>query len=181
MMSYKKYLFKSERLGFRNWIEEDAPKMVAISADPVVMEYFPSVATPDQTIGFIKRMQSMQAEKGYCYFAIDELETGEFIGFIGLCDQDFDVEFCPCTDIGWRLDSKYWNRGYATEGATACLDYAFETIGLKEVFSTAPVINTASINIMLKMGMEKYLNYVHPKLIDNERLKNCVCYKITNS
>ena len=175
-----KYLFKSERLGFRKWIEEDEAKMIAISAYPVVMEYFPYVATPDQTVDFIERMKSMYDDKGYCYFAVDELETGEFIGFIGLCDQDFDVEFCPCTDIGWRLASKYWNKGYATEGATACLDYAFETIGLNEIYSTAPIINTSSINFMMKLGMEKHSDYIHPKLLGNKRLKNYTCYKIAN-
>lgn len=175
----KMYLFKSERLGFRNWIDSDVDKMIAISANPQVMEFFPYLATPEQTKDFIERMKSLCNEKSYCYFAVDELETGNFIGFIGLCDQDYDVEFTPCTDIGWRLNPKYWNKGYATEGAKACLDYAFNKIGQEEIYSTSTLINEKSIKIMKKIGMLKHLDYIHPKLKDDERLKNCVCYRIT--
>ena len=37
-----KYLFASERLGFRNWIDSDVSKMIDISSDPDVMKFFPS-------------------------------------------------------------------------------------------------------------------------------------------
>ena len=40
-----KYLFTSERLGFRNWIDSDVDKMIDISSDPDVMEFFPATAT----------------------------------------------------------------------------------------------------------------------------------------
>lgn len=172
------YYFKSERLGFRNWIEEDVPKMIAISADPEVMEFFPYVATPEQTTDFIKRMQLMCDAKSYCYFAVDELETGNFIGFIGLCDQDYEAEFTPCTDIGWRLDTAFWNKGYATEGAKACLDYALNEIGLEDVYSTTITHNVKSLSIMKKIGMTKYLEYIHPRLKDDPDFRNCVCYRI---
>lgn len=172
------YYFTSERLGFRNWIAEDVPKMISISADPVVMEFFPDVATPQQTIDFVKRMQAMCDEKSYCYFAVDELETGKFIGFIGLCDQDYEAEFTPCTDIGWRLDTAFWNKGYATEGAKACLDYALNKIGLGQVYSTTISKNEKSLKVMRKIGMTLHLEYIHPKLKDIPDFKNCVCYRI---
>lgn len=155
--------------------------MIAISANPQVMEFFPYVASADQTIDFIERMKAMCNEKSYCYFAVDELETGDFIGFIGLCDQAYDVEFSPCTDIGWRLDPQFWNKGYATEGAKACLYYGLNTLKIDEVVSTAPLINIKSIGVMEKIGMKKYLDFIHPRISDDEHLRNCVCYKITNN
>ena len=103
----KDYVFKSARLGFRNWVDSDIPLMIAISGDPDVMKNSPAVPTPKQTKEFIKRMQVMFSVKGYCYFAVDNMEDNSLIGFIGLCDQDYDVEFAPCIDIGWRLDKKY--------------------------------------------------------------------------
>lgn len=177
----KSYLFTSQRLGFRNWQESDTSKMISISANEKVMEFFPYVARPDQTIDFIDRMKAMCDEKSYCYFAVDELETGNFIGFIGLCDQVYDVEFSPCTDIGWRLDPQFWGKGYATEGARACLDYGLDTLKIDEIVSTAPLVNAKSIRVMEKIGMKKHINFVHPRISDDERLKNCVCYKITNN
>ena len=69
-----KYLFTSKRLGFRNWIDSDAPKMIDISSDPDVMEFSPAIVTKTQTVDFIDKMKLMYIEKGYCYFAVDQLK-----------------------------------------------------------------------------------------------------------
>ena len=172
------YIFKSERLGFRNWVEADITPMIKISGDLEVMKNFPATATPEQTIAFIHRMQEMFTEKGYCYFAVDSLENNSFIGFIGLCYQDYDVEFAPCIDIGWRLEKEYWGKGFTTEGARRCLEYAFNVLDLDNIKSTAPLVNLNSINIMEKIGMTKLLEFQHPKLLNNDRLVNCACYEI---
>lgn len=174
------YLFKSERLGFRAWQTSDHDPMIAISSNPVVMEFFPYLATAEQTVSFINRMNDMLQRKGYCYFAVDVLETKEFIGFIGLCDQDFEASFTPCTDIGWRLSPQHWGNGYATEGASACLDYAFDQLNLAEVVATAPKANVKSINVMQKIGMRHHLDFTHPKCKDDELLKDAACYLISN-
>jgi RimJ/RimL family protein N-acetyltransferase len=176
----KDYVFKSARLGFRNWIASDIPLMVEISGDAEVMMHFPAVATPKQTKEFIERMQVMFSEKGYCYFAVDHLNDNTLIGFIGLYDQDYEVEFAPCIDIGWRLAKKYWGKGFATEGAKRCLAYAFKELGLANIKATAPLVNKGSISVMEKIGMAKQLQFKHPKLLANQRLVNCVCYEIKN-
>lgn len=175
------YLFTSTRLGFRNWVEADKEKMIAISGNPKVMEFFPAVARPDQTISFIERMQAMCNEKGYCYFAVDRLEDGAFIGFIGLCDQEYEAPFTPCVDIGWRLGPSFWGKGYATEGAKRCVQYAFEAIGLEKIYAVAPLINTKSISVMKKIGMTKAMEFEHSKLLNIERLRLCACYELLNS
>ena len=174
------YLFQSERLGFRNWSENDIYEMTFISGDPEVMNCFPAVATPKQTKEFMSKMSAMCEEKNYCYFAVDRLEDQQFMGFIGLCEQNFEADFTPCIDIGWRLGKAFWNNGYATEGAKKCLDYAFQELHLKKIISTAPEINMTSIHVMEKIGMKKKSNFKHPRLKGNERLENCVCYEISN-
>jgi len=173
-----KYLFTSERLGFRNWKDADIPKMISISGDKDVMEFFPAPATPIQTEEFIGRMQTMFSEKGYCYFAVERLEDAAFIGFIGLMYQTYDVPFSPYTDIGWRLGKEFWNKGYATEGASRCLKYAFEDLDLSNIKATAPLVNVKSIRVMEKIGMKKQLEFKHPRLVGNTKLETCTCYQI---
>lgn len=170
------YVFQSARLGFRNWRESDIDEMARISGDEKVMEFFPGVATKEQTTSFVQRMQILYAEKGFCYFAVDKLDTGEFIGFIGMMEQTYEASFTPCVDIGWRLKSSEWNKGYATEGARRCLEYAFRTLRLEKIYATAPAVNTKSQRIMTKIGMEKCGEFIHPRLKDDERLRNCVLY-----
>lgn len=172
------YLFKSQRLGFRNWEEKDIRKMAVISGDPEVMQYFPATATEKQTRQFIKRMQASYKERGYCYFAVDRLDTGEMLGFIGLMYQDYEVDFTPCVDIGWRLKKSAWRQGFASEGAKACLDFAFHKLNLESVVAVATCVNIPSEGVMQKIGMQKVKEFVHPKMADNERLKDCVLYEI---
>ena len=177
-MTTPNYLFRSARLGFRNWLDTDLEIMDAINTDPLVMEFFPGIKTREETSNFIVRMQQELAAKGFCYFAVDKLDDGKFIGFIGLSEQTFMSDFTPCIDIGWRLHSLEWGQGFATEGAKACLAYGFETLQLPSICSIAPAINTKSENVMKKIGMEKVKNFKHPLLKGNERLEECVLYKI---
>ena len=170
------YLIKTERLGLRNWNEELITQMIEVSADPEVMKYFPATATPEQTITFFNKMKKLCEDKSYCYFAAEILETKEFIGFIGLCYQEYKAEFTPCTDIGWRLKTSAWNMGYATEGARACMDYAFKELNLEKVYAVASANNLSSINVMKKIGMEYQYNFDHPKLLNFPKIKDCVLY-----
>src|SRR5690606_8882275 len=109
----------------RVWQAGDVGKMAAINADPEVMRFFPEPQTREQTAAVIARMKTEFAKKRFCYFAVDKLENGEFIGFIGLCEQTFKADFTPCIDIGWRLKKEAWNQEFETEGAKKCLDHAF--------------------------------------------------------
>lgn len=177
----KNYTFTSERLGFRNWIDTDIIKMAKINSNPNVMAFFPCTQSYEMTREFIERMQQQFSKNNYCYFAVDQLSDGAFIGFIGLSGKDFESDFTPCIDIGWRLDENYWSRGFATEGAKACLDYGFNQLKLERIIAIAPVINIKSEDVMKKIGMKKIKNFNHPLLPNDKRLQECMLYEITNS
>lgn len=177
MNDTKKYIFTSDRLGFRNWTSTDIDKMHEINSDEKVMEFFPSIPTKEQTTEFVHRMMNQFDEKGFCYFAVDKLDDNEFIGFIGLSEQTYKADFTPCIDIGWRIDSNEWNKGFATEGAKKCLEYAFDNLKLENVYSIAPKINKKSEHIMTKIGLKKQYEFKHSLLDNYEDLKTCVLYK----
>ena len=152
--------------------------MIKISSNLEVMKYFPMPATAEKTTSFVERMKTLYNKKGYCYFAAINLKTSETMGFIGLNDSDFEAEFLPNVDIGWRLKPKFWGNGYATEGALRCLEYGFSKLNLKTIISIAPIANVASINIMKKIGMQLKTPFIHPSLLAFERLVDCACYEI---
>lgn len=172
------YLFTSQRLGFRPWTTDDLDNMAVINADPEVMRYFPKTYDVKGTRDFIERMHTEFSNNGFCYFATEILETQELIGFIGLFEQSFEAEFNPCVDIGWRLSKKEWGKGYATEGAKACLDFGFTTMELSIIMAICPVINVPSENVMKKIGMEKQLTFKHPNLQGYPRIEDCFMYSI---
>lgn len=175
----KHYLFKSERLGFRNWNKSDLTNFAKINADLDVMEHFPKPLTKKETSEFIERLQIHYNNNGYNYFATEILETGELIGFIGLAYQDYKSDFTPATDIGWRLKKSVWGNGYATEGAKKCLEYAFTKLNINHIISIFTETNTKSEKVMLKIGMIKKGVFNHPKLKDYTEYEKCICYEIT--
>ncbi len=142
------YIFCSERLGFRKWKDADIPLMAEISADAEVMRFFPNTYDLTHTAAFVKSMNDDFDTHGYCYYAVDELSTASFIGFIGLKWIELDIEPFTFTDIGWRLKRSVWGKGLATEGALSCLRHGFDTLKLKEIFSMAPKINQSSISVI---------------------------------
>jgi RimJ/RimL family protein N-acetyltransferase len=55
--------------------------------------------------------------------------------------------------IGYNFGAAFWNRGYATEAASAALDHAFSAVGLRRVRAEADARNHSSIRVMQKLGM----------------------------
>jgi len=164
----------------RPWTTDDIDAMAAISGDHDVMRYFPSVQDKQHVTGFVKRQIQQFDEKAYCYFATELRETRHLIGFIGISYQEYEAKFTPCIDIGWRLGRSHWGKGYATEGAKACLDYAFRTLNIKEIVSVAACINTPSIHVMKKLGMQHQYDFEHTLLTDYPHISKCSLYTISN-
>ena len=178
MQNIPTYDFTSERLGFRNWHSSDLDNMFELNQDKEVMKYFPTLQDRETTSTFIQRMQEQYLEYSYCYFAVEKLANKEFLGFIGISNQDYGEELGKFVDIGWRLKQTAWGNGYATEGAKECLKWAKTTIGLTEIYAVAPAINEPSIHVMRKIGMHPVKEFVHPKLLDYNKIKQCVLYQI---
>ncbi|MGM0896474.1 MAG: GNAT family N-acetyltransferase [Bacillota bacterium] len=171
------YLFESERLGFRRWKTSDRAPFAALNANPDVMEFFPKTLSRAESDALVDRIEAHFEEKGYGLWAVERKEDDAFIGFIGLLDVNFDAGFPGAAEIGWRLDQKYWKQGYATEGAKACLAYAFDELGKKEIYSFTSTVNTPSEIVMKRIGMEKVGEFDHPRVPEGSLLKRHVLYR----
>ena len=110
-------------------------------------------------------------------------DAAPFIGFIGLSIPQFEAQFMPTVEIGWRLDPAHWGVGLATEGAHACLVHAFTTLALSEVVSFTVPENKASRRVMEKVGMKRdeTEDFAHPNLPNGHPLQRHVLYRLTAS
>lgn len=54
------------------------------------------------------------------------------------------------TDIGFRFFEEEWNKGYATESATACVQYGFKNLKLKLIVGRAMKENIGSMKSLKK-------------------------------
>jgi len=172
------HLFTSTRLGFRLWQDSDLPSFSAMNADEETMHYFKKPLSEEESKAMMERMNKLYADRGYCYFAVESLETREFIGMIGIGWKTFEADFTPCVDIGWRLDKRFWNQGFASEGAIRVLDYAKE-MGIKEVYSYTSSSNKASSRVMEKAGLVYLKDFDLEDLKNTPRLNPCSLYSIS--
>lgn len=169
---------ETDRLILRDWKENDLELFRALNADDKVMEYFPNTLAKEETDNFYHLIKQEIKDSGYGLYAAEVKATGEFIGLIGLHKATFEADFTPCIEVGWRLKKEAWGNGYATEGAKACIQYAFMELGVKEVYSFTATINHRSENVMKKAGMKYVKNFNHPKLPLEHRLCEHVLYHI---
>ena len=171
------YLFRSARLGFRRWQETDLDAFTAINTDPEVMRFFEKPLPREDTQAMMTRMERLFEERGFCYFAVDDLESQTLIGTIGLGWKTFEADFTPTVDIGWRIGKIWWNQGLCTEGAKACLDYAKQQ-QITQLVSFASVGNLASIQVMKKIGMQYEKDFDHPELYAYPDIQRCSLYQL---
>ena len=176
-----KYIFKSERLGFRNWSTNDLIEFAKMNSDIDVMEHFPKTLNQKESSNLIDRLIDQYETNGYTYYATELLKTGEFIGFIGLAFQEYDTDYTPATDIGWRLKKSTWGKGYATEGAKKCINFGFKKLNLRKIIAICTEHNNASENVMKKIGMKRIGEFLHPELKEYPEYKKCICYEITKN
>lgn len=173
---------KTSRLILRQWQDSDLAPFAALNADPRVREFFPGLMSREESDHSVKLASDHIARCGWGFWAASLIETGEFIGFIGLEDVYFQAHFTPAVEIGWRLAFNHWGKGYATEGAKAALKYGFETLRLDQIVSFTTMGNMRSRHVMEKIGMHHLTqdDFDHPKLPEGHPLRKHVLYRMSS-
>lgn len=170
---------ETPRLRLRDWQEQDFAPFRHMNADEAVMRYFPRTLSHNESDKMYRVIQEECRQYGYGLYAVELKETANFIGFIGFHRAVFDADFTPCTEIGWRLIKESWGKGYATEGAAACLTHGFDNLGFQDVYSFTAALNTPSQNVMVKIGMDYVKHFDHPRVEDDSPLKKHVLYHVS--
>lgn len=171
---------ETERLILREWQEDDREAFARMNIDPIVMEFLPRTLDRAASDKLFKRFQKHFKAHGFGLFAMERKEDGEFIGFVGLNNVEFEAAFTPAIEIAWRLDSHHWGQGYATEGGRAVLSYAFDELGLDEVVSFTVHDNSRTIHVLEKLGMshDKDGDFDYPTLRKGHPLGRFVLYRV---
>jgi RimJ/RimL family protein N-acetyltransferase len=169
---------ETSRLILRPWKESDLKPFYALNANTEVMRYFPHCLTREQSNALAHKFQRMIETQGWGFWAVELKQGGNFIGFTGLNALPSQFTFSPCTEIAWRLEQKYWGNGFATEAATACLNFAFDSLKLNQGVAFTAVQNTKSQAVMQRLGMQFKDYFDHPALDNSSPLQRHVLYQI---
>ncbi|MCI5075705.1 GNAT family N-acetyltransferase [Oricola sp.] len=173
---------ETERLIMRPWEERDRDLFYEINSDPEVMAFFPMRRTREQADAFFDTLLDRQKNR-VTFSALELRETGKCIGFCGLHEDNIEPHFPAGTvEIGWRLVTRAWGKGYVTEGARAALAYGFTQMGLAEIVSFAVHDNHRSTAVMERIGMRRDpgSDFDYFKIPDTHpHLKRHVVYRIS--
>ena len=157
-----KKILETSRLILREFELHDAKEMWELNNDPDVIKYTgdPPFESVEEAKLFLKNYSDYQ-KNGFGRWAVLLKDTNEIIGWCGLKLND-DTK----VDIGFRFFKKYWNNGYATESAKACLQYGFKNLELTEIIGRASVYNKPSIKVLENIHMNYWKTETYPGLGD---------------
>jgi ribosomal-protein-alanine N-acetyltransferase len=145
-------ILETTRLRLRELTSSDLDFMAEMLADAEVMRYYPKRLTRELSAEWIDRQIARYRTDGYGLWLAEERPGGQPVGQVGLVRQHINgVDEC---EIGYLMHRPYWRRGFATEGALACRDYAFTALHLPRVISLVRPENAASQGVARNLGME---------------------------
>ncbi|HZF10542.1 MAG TPA: GNAT family N-acetyltransferase [Thermoanaerobaculia bacterium] len=143
-------ILETERLRLRPFRGSDFEDYAQLCADPEVMRHLGTGAPFDRGLSWrhLAFLLGHWQMRGYGMWAMEERETGTFVGWTGFAEP----EGWPGFELAWTLSRRFWGRGYATEGARAALAHAFTVLGKDRVISLIRPENLASIRVAERLG-----------------------------
>lgn len=138
------------RLMHRAFEPADARAFFALNSNEDVMRFTGEAPLPSEEVALTAIESYVDFERyGYGRWAC--VYHGRVIGFSGM-------KYLPeheVVDLGYRFLPEYWGQGFATESARACVDFAFTTMGVHELWAFVLPKNKASIRVLEKLDFER--------------------------
>jgi len=152
---------------FRNWTsDENVTRFLRWDAHKTI----------DETKQMIRQwVDSYQNDSTY-YWGM-YLKDGEMIGSIGITiSSEYDCQ----GSLGYKIGSRWWSHGYASEAARAVVDYMFRNTDIERMDSFCSVENPASRKVMEKVGMQ-YEGLLRHYYKTRDGFHDCTLYGIVRS
>lgn len=145
---------ETDRLMLRDFIKDDWQRVLEYQSDPLYLRYNEwAERTPEAVQEFVGWFIDQQAHMPRIkhQLAIVLKSTNELVGN---CGVRMDAVEAIEADIGYELDPKYWNRGYATEAASVIADFGFHHFGVHRIWAACIADNISSAHVLEKLGMK---------------------------
>ena len=149
-------LLTTERLNIKPVTENDIEQIFSLQNSEETARFNtskpPKEISETETIvrGWIAE-NDREKVKNYT-FKVELIDQNQFIGLIGI---KLGREHYKNAEIWFQYDSKFWNKGYATESARKIIAFGFEDLQLHRIEAGCAVGNIGSISVLEKIGMTR--------------------------
>jgi ribosomal-protein-alanine N-acetyltransferase len=143
----------SGRLLLRDFTPDDLAALLALEAEPALHQYRGGgQPTEEEVHALFQRTQDWQTfdQRPVYALAIALRGDGRLIGVVSLTITNQEL---GQAELGYRLSSRYWGQGYATEAAQGLAGFGFSSLGLHRIFAMCHPDNAGSQRVMQKAGM----------------------------
>lgn len=147
------------RLRLRGHRYDDLPQCVAMWADPDVTRFIGVEPSNEQRtwarlLGYVGHWALM----GFGYWVIEQRDSGEFVGEVGLADfkRDISPAMRGIPELGFALMPRFHGKGLATESARAVLAWADTQLACPKSVCLIDPQNAASLRVVTKCGYEVF-------------------------
>jgi RimJ/RimL family protein N-acetyltransferase len=152
-------ILRTERLVLRALAASDRAALFAIQSDPDHMRYYPHPFSEHETADWIDIFARHQERHGHSLWAVEDVETGEFLGNVGPIHQQVDGR--DEVELGWSITPARARQGIASEAAAACRDWCWANLALDHLISLIRPDNEPSRGVAEKIGMTVWKETVH--------------------
>lgn len=147
-MEQKKFADKrieTKRLRLRPLVTGDAADVFAWVGDPIVNRYMPYSLYHEirEVERWIDSLEDDENEFAFCL-----KETGKVIGAGSVTLDPVRNAY----ELGYNLNRAFWGNGYATEAASAMIQWAYTQLGAREFCANHANANAASGRVLSKCG-----------------------------
>lgn len=145
------------RLILRSWTEAETVPYTALCQDPQVMRFVSSgrTLTVEEVADRLNRYQRFWRRHGFGPFAVVDQVTNELIGSCGLSLPTYAPQIMPAIEIGWRLATTHWGKGFGLEAATAVLDWGFAAHDFDAVVAIVHPDNVRGAALATRLSMTR--------------------------
>lgn len=161
---------ETERLLFRKIYKDDYSDIASILQNIEVMYAWEKSFSDKEVEQWIDENIKRYENEGYSYFLVTEKMTGKTVGLAGPLIENINGE--KFIGIAYILKKEFWNKGYATESAKACISYAFNELNTYEVIAQIRTNNINSKNVAKRLNMKQVDKYI--KIYDKKEMEHLI-------
>ena len=152
-----KKILETNRLFLRELTLNDKMELLKILSDEESMKYYDHPFSEKEVENWIKWNIENYKKYNHGLWAVILKENNNFLGDCGITIQEIENEKLP--ELGYHIKKEYWNKGFATEAAKACKNYAFDILKINTLYTYTTTNNIPSRKVAEKNGM-KYLVFL---------------------